>query len=91
MTRRMFLAVFPLALCACAKFRDDDWDDDWEEPEKPKVSEEELKFQRWLKKRHRYRDFETYDEAHEAYLKDTQAAEKKKQWLEYRKKMGASQ
>lgn len=97
MTRRLFLACLPFFLGACAFRRDgeDDWiagEDGWDEPEeKPEISEDELKFQRWLKKRHRYRDFETYEDAREAYEKDAANAERKKRWLEYRKKMGVSQ
>lgn len=81
MRRRDFLVILPLFLCACAGR-------EIAEPEEP--DSDEIAFRRWLKKRHRWREFRDLPEAREAWKKEVEEKARKKEWDAYRKEAGIS-
>lgn len=73
LSRRCFL-VGMLALCACAK-----------KPETPPV-DPDREFNDWLRKKKRYRQFSTLDQARKAYEEELTQKDKEAEWKAYRKK-----
>lgn len=72
--RGFLLGLSCCILCACAK-----------KPEEPSVDPEKA-FNDWLRKKRRYRQFSTLDEAKKAYNSEISQKDKEAEWKAYRKK-----
>lgn len=77
MTRRIFLFSFLPFLAACAAAQ----------PE-PKLPPEEAEFRAWLRKKHRWKEYESKDDALKAFNEYKKQEQIKREWKTWKKEAG---